>query len=313
MNNSKRRVFTAIVLLAVIIPCALIDNSFFRCAFLVLSAFMCGVGGYEHVACAAKERPHLNKVKFFIPVISALLCLSAILSTSSMIFDNDYYKNYANCVIPFIVYFVSNLSLYLYMIFSKSFDGNDFGICLSAITYTGLMFGFALSTRFIETDTLKNINIYLTGPKCFIFLYLIVAGTDCFAYLFGRKYGKRKLCPEISPNKSVEGAVAGLVFGGIIGVISTFVFKIVDVSLLNGFGSYLLVIVIALLVSALISVFSQLGDLVESKIKRTYNVKDFGNILPGHGGILDRFDSFILSGFVFYVVVLISEILVIIL
>lgn len=93
--------------------------------------------------------------------------------------------------------------------------------------------------------------------------------------------GKRKLWPEISPNKTVEGFIGGIVTA----VVLSLVFQAV-----TGFlPSYLLVMFITLL----LSIFGQLGDLVESALKRHYHVKDSGSILPGHGGILDRFDSFL--------------------
>jgi phosphatidate cytidylyltransferase len=109
--------------------------------------------------------------------------------------------------------------------------------------------------------------------------------SDSFAYLVGMKFGKHKLSPVISPNKSVEGVIGGLV-GTIIGMV------IYGLVLQLGFGfkvNYFFVIVYAVIGSAA-SVF---GDLCFSVIKRQTNIKDFGNLIPGHGGILDRFDSMI--------------------
>ena len=104
--------------------------------------------------------------------------------------------------------------------------------------------------------------------------------TDTFAYFGGMLFGKKKLCPEISPKKTVAGAVCGTIFGTLIGVIVLWVS--VDAPILG--------------IAALpISVMSQFGDLAASVIKRHFGIKDYGKIFPGHGGVLDRFDSVIPS------------------
>jgi phosphatidate cytidylyltransferase len=91
--------------------------------------------------------------------------------------------------------------------------------------------------------------------------------------------GKRKLWPEISPNKTVEGSLGGVICALAVAVVFI-IFTNITESLIG-----------LLIITAILSVFGQIGDLVESALKRHYNVKDSGNILPGHGGILDRFDS----------------------
>jgi len=99
------------------------------------------------------------------------------------------------------------------------------------------------------------------------------------AYFTGRKIGKRKLWPEISPNKTIEGFVGGIIWAVGIGVIFAY------------FAGMEQPMVVVIIVAIAASIFGQLGDLVESALKRHFNVKDSGKILPGHGGILDRFDS----------------------
>ena len=132
--------------------------------------------------------------------------------------------------------------------------------------------------------------------------------TDTFAYFVGSKLGKTKLCPNISPNKSVAGAVGGGIAGAISGLIVAYALKIVNPS---GLKEILLASALVSLISAFLSVVVQIGDLVESKLKRSFGVKDFGNIFPGHGGVLDRFDSLIYSGIWFYVIVQIIQIILI--
>ena len=112
---------------------------------------------------------------------------------------------------------------------------------------------------------------------------LIVWATDIGAYMVGRQYGKNKLWPEISPNKTVEGALGGIVSAVVVAAIYVLIFQSQQ-----DFGHSLPLV---LIFTIIFSIVGQFGDLVESAIKRHFGVKDSGNILPGHGGILDRFDS----------------------
>jgi phosphatidate cytidylyltransferase len=111
----------------------------------------------------------------------------------------------------------------------------------------------------------------------------IVWATDIGAYMFGRQYGKNKLWPEISPNKTVEGALGGILSAVVVAAVYLEIFHGSDYF---GYNSFVMI-----LLTIIFSIVGQFGDLVESAIKRHYKVKDSGTILPGHGGILDRFDS----------------------
>jgi phosphatidate cytidylyltransferase len=128
---------------------------------------------------------------------------------------------------------------------------------------------------------LANINSETWNPWAFLCYLFIVWGNDVFAYLVGISIGKHKMCPRLSPKKSWEGF-----FGGVLGSLAMGAFGayIVD-------GNYLLWIGLA----AVVSLSSVVGDLAESMFKRDAGVKDSGNFIPGHGGMLDRFDALILS------------------
>ena len=137
-------------------------------------------------------------------------------------------------------------------------------------------------------------DMYLSHPGFYerkngwffvMFTFLAAWGTDIFAQLTGRKLGKHKLCPKISPKKSVEGAVGGVI-GAI--VLTMILFVIYDRFV---FDTHALKWYHVLIVTLFLSVVSMFGDLSASIIKRNHGVKDFGKILPGHGGIMDRFDS----------------------
>ncbi|GFN36444.1 phosphatidate cytidylyltransferase [Tepidimicrobium xylanilyticum] len=132
--------------------------------------------------------------------------------------------------------------------------------------------------------------IHLRGSSYLWFVFIIAWGTDTFAYLIGLLFGKTKLCPKISPKKTVEGAL-----GGILGsIFLTIIF--VNYFDLSSMGKFILLSVIG-------SVLAQIGDLTASKIKRKTGIKDFGFIMPGHGGVLDRFDSILfIAPYVYYIV-----------
>lgn len=124
--------------------------------------------------------------------------------------------------------------------------------------------------------------IYLGNTKYIWLIFIISFGTDTFAYITGNLIGKRKLSPNVSPNKTVEGSI-----GGIIGAI---VLSLVYANI-NGIASPMHIVIVSLLGSMI----SQVGDLTASKIKRYAGIKDYGFIMPGHGGVLDRFDSIIFA------------------
>ncbi len=125
--------------------------------------------------------------------------------------------------------------------------------------------------------------IDMNFQKLFIlYIFIIIWTSDSFAYLIGRKIGRTKLIPHISPKKTVEGLLASILFGNMMAYV------LWSYSSMYSLGTFILL-------ANIICIAGILGDLVESMVKRQYNVKDSGNILPGHGGILDRFDSFIFS------------------
>jgi phosphatidate cytidylyltransferase len=119
------------------------------------------------------------------------------------------------------------------------------------------------------------------GRFWLLFLLLVIWSNDTFAYFAGRKFGRHKLAPVISPKKTVEGAVAGVVGGAIVGLIFAY---------FTGIGSSPLE---TIAITIAVGLVGMAGDLAESLLKRGANVKDSGTLIPGHGGVLDRIDSLI--------------------
>lgn len=177
-------------------------------------------------------------------------------------------------------------------IFAKKIGPMDVLITVFGAIYPGMMIFFFIPLAF-------EAGAY--GMNLLILTFLITWATDTFAYFVGKSLGKNQLCPDISPNKTVEGGIGGLLGSIIIGI----VFGIVANKLLTWetplyhFG----------LMGLLGGVLSQIGDLSASYIKRFCKIKDFGKILPGHGGLLDRFDSllFVLPAiYIYYMIFLIQ-------
>ena len=125
----------------------------------------------------------------------------------------------------------------------------------------------------------------------FLFLLLIIQWfTDSGAYLLGSAFGRHKLMPKVSPKKSVEGAVGGIIVA------------VIGALLLNVFTD-LMPVVLMIFTAVFVSIGGQLGDLCESAVKRWAGVKDSGTLIPGHGGVLDRFDSMLFASPLLYLIV----------
>ncbi|CAM3704406.1 phosphatidate cytidylyltransferase [Mesobacillus zeae] len=163
--------------------------------------------------------------------------------------------------------FIAVLLFLTYTVATKNrFTFEDVSFSIISVLYAGIGFYYFIETR--------------SEGLSFVFYSLfIIWATDSGAYFIGKAMGKNKLWPEISPNKTIEGSLGGVVCALIVAVL----FKLT--------GSLDVPFLRLLVATAFLSAFGQVGDLVESALKRHFTVKDSGRILPGHGGILDRFDS----------------------
>lgn len=301
----KKRIITAMFLVLILVPLIVIEHNITKILFAVVTCVFSGIGSFEIINTMYKESPELKKYRILIPVLSSVLCFLALLATYMTSLDIVTIKE--NFIYHFFVLLFFMFSLCLVfglMIFTKNSEARAIMGCILALTYSGLLFGYVFSLRYFVPVRINGVLINLNGLKSFAYVYLIVFATDTFAYFLGIKFGKTKLCPTISPKKSIFGAYAGFFAGMIFGVLSAFLLGIVKTT---GVKDTLLAIFIVALISGFISIVVQLGDLVESKIKRSFNVKDFGNIFPGHGGVLDRFDSFIYAGTWFYIIIQIIQ------
>lgn len=141
------------------------------------------------------------------------------------------------------------------------------------------------------------------GTFAISFAIFLPVFSDTFAYLVGSTLGKRKLCPSISPKKTVAGAVGGLL-GSVLCAVTFFLlfdlYAVIPVGYVTFSDSVAVRAVVFVVLGIVGGVLAEIGDLAASRIKRTMNIKDFGNIFPGHGGVLDRLDSIMFTLVMFF-------------
>ena len=155
----------------------------------------------------------------------------------------------------------------------------DNGKLIFTVIYTALPFGFALGLpKFSSAEETFTLEVF--------FLFVLIWSSDSFAFFTGKFFGKHKMVPKISPKKTWEGFAGGV----LLTLVVAFFIERFHPDLRGNW----------LVVGFLVSVFAPFGDLVESQLKRNFGVKDSGNVIPGHGGILDRLDSFIICAPVVY-------------
>jgi len=263
----KKRVLSAIVMLLIFVPIFLIGGRLFNLLFFALTL----LGLREFIKI--KE----NKYPDFIKLIS-YLSISLLYFSNTFVTDFAFHIDYKLLAGIFLIIL---LPVVLYHD-EKIYNVNDAFYLLGGILFLGI--------------SMSLFNIYRElNPKILLLLFLTSIITDTYAYIVGNLIGKNKLLENISPNKTWEGTIGG-------SLVATFVCSIYYLTIINNNESIFKIGVIILF----LSLVGQFGDLFFSAIKRTYKVKDFSNLIPGHGGILDRFDSliFILLAFLFFVEVI---------
>lgn len=247
----KQRIITGVVAAALFLPIVFYGGL----PFVLLTYLLATIGLYELL--------RMKGLSIFSPYgFLSLLFLWVILFPAQYNeIMADFYYSKTELGIAFI------LLLLTYTVITKnSFTFEDAAFTVLSAIYTGIGFYFLMETR-------------EAGLVYVFYSLFIIWATDSGAYFIGKAMGKKKLWPEISPNKTVEGSIGGIVCAAVVAIM----FAI--------FGDMNAGIVTIVGMTIVLSVFGQIGDLVQSAYKRHFNVKDSGTILPGHGGILDRFDS----------------------
>lgn len=262
-----KRTITAVCMMAVFIPiCIYSGTIIFNIAMALLSL----IAVYEMLSCVGAKKN--------IPV----LIVSCLLSAAMPIIP--YYTSAYTLHIALVCYIIYLILILTFMVFSR---GNEDFTTVSA-AFMGV---FYISVSFTAVVLLRENGAYL-----YLLAFFGPWVSDTFAYIVGRLIGKRKLIPEVSPNKTIAGSV-----GGIIATSALFVGYGFAVAKFADLSSTPNIIAMAV-AGAIVSVISQIGDLTASYIKRRYGVKDYGKLFPGHGGVMDRFDSVLLTAPVLYII-----------
>lgn len=263
------RIFSAAVLLAIFVPLLLIGKLPYGLLMLVIAL----MGLHEILK--------IRKTKKDFPLIVEL-CAYILVSFLTL---NNYESTNLSVLLDYRLMAIMMFIFLSPMVFindSKKYNLNDALFLIASTLFIGLSFNLLI--------LLRNYSLNYV-----IYIFLIAIMTDTFALVTGKYIGRNKLAPLISPKKTIEGAIGGSIMGTVAGVI--FYTTVINT------GIQLPIIIF---VTLALSIVGQLGDLVFSSIKRYYGEKDFSNLIPGHGGILDRLDSiiFIVLGFILFLSVL---------
>jgi phosphatidate cytidylyltransferase len=258
----KDRVITAGVGVPIIILAIWFGDPWF--SLLIAAAALAGTYEFYHMANFDRKEPLLY--------LGLLWSLALVLS--------PHYGN--SDVLPIVITVTVVISLiWLLLRSSREKTFRDWAWTIAGALYVGWMLSFWLNLR------------GLSDGRNWVYLAMLTTfANDTGAYFIGRARGKHKLAPMISPAKTWEGAMGGL--------ISAILATIVIAMVLNLISPFTFEYWQIIFLGFLVSLFAQLGDLVESLLKRNMGVKESGVLLPGHGGILDRFDSLIFVGVVVY-------------
>jgi phosphatidate cytidylyltransferase len=265
----KTRVISSIIALLIFIPIFIMGGTIYNLTIYILAIL--SLREFIDIKETKKEMP--NFIKFISYIIITLLVLYNI-NNKELIFSIDY-RIVAGLFLTFL------LPTVLYHDQSK-YSVNDAFYLIGGMFFLGISFHLLI--------LLHNTDILLL-----VYLFLITIFTDTFAYFTGFLIGRNKLLESISPKKTWEGLIGGTVLG--VFVSGVFFHVVVDDSV---------AINVLILMTTFLSILGQFGDLAFSAIKRYFGRKDFSNLMPGHGGVLDRLDSiiFVMLGYMFFIAII---------
>lgn len=264
----KTRIISAIIALSLFIPILIQGGLIYSLLVYILSL----LGLYEFLKIKETKKQLPDFVK-----------LIAYISITFLVFGMNQSVSMVSVSLPIISFiFLGLLIPLVYYHESEIYSVNDAFFLIGSVFFIGVSFRLLI---FVRSKSLL----------LFIYLFLITTITDTYAYLTGLLIGKTKLLENVSPKKTVEGLIGGTIFGTLFA--SVFYLTVIN-PLETAYHIYI--------ISFFLSILGQQGDLVFSSIKRYYNEKDFSNIMPGHGGVLDRLDSliFVLIGYLIFIGIL---------
>ena len=270
-----KRTLTALVFFIIVLPAIIFSHTY---AFAAAISVLIFLGTYEMLRC-------LGTLK--IPFITVpILTVAAAFPILAKLIENINY---------FTATYLAILMLTLFIMLAAGIFSQKTDVVASAVTFSLCMY---IITGFVSIVLLRE-----EEHGEFYFLIPVIAPFTCdiFAYICGRLFGKHKLVPKVSPKKTVEGSIGGTFF-------CTAICTAYGLILRHAMGlDYIFPWWTFVAGGLLIAVVSQIGDLIASVIKRRYGIKDYGKILPGHGGIVDRFDSVIPTAPLFLILIIIIK------
>lgn len=270
----KQRVITAVVLLALL---AVVVWQINTPVLVLVIAFLAAVAANEIMRCAKVENTFIRVV-----ATGYAACVPFFASAKALTpWVSEAVWGKVIGAVPGVVYLIA-LVLVLLLAMLKGYAYTTFeDVAVSVFAGALVPFGFSVFIRLRDMFQIEQFGIYL------IFYGLICAlATDSGAQLAGMAFGKHKMSPNISPKKTVEGAIGGLIFSLILNAVAMILYNRMADFKMDEFA------VTVLLAACLpVSFLGMMGDLSASVLKRNFGVKDFGKIFPGHGGVMDRFDS----------------------
>lgn len=266
-----KRTVTALVGLAFVIPILYFSDTYAFVAFIALLSF---IASYEMLGCIGQRNELAVSIPFYL--------ISILIPMISRAFENVYIF----CSVALGIMFVYTFYLFALSVFTRGrYLVKDAALSVALCTYIVIAFVSLILLRDME------------GIGKYVYLMPFVGSwaSDIFAYVCGCLFGKHKLIPEVSPKKTVEGLLGGIVFAMLAFCLYGFVIS----KMYNIVPNYFAMLILG----AVVSLVSQLGDLIASIIKRQFGIKDYGKLLPGHGGVMDRFDSMLaVSPFLFIMI-----------
>ncbi len=258
MAGFRTRALSAIVLV-VVLGTALFFGSYYLWALMLFASL---VGFYEFVRAMREPSDRLNMKP---DILEGLGYAGVVMVYLVLLIGQPIWAFYVLVIllIALMIAYVLQFPRYTTSKMMQVFFG---------VIYVGVMLSFVYLTRMADQGLKLVWLIFIASWIC-----------DTCAYLTGMLIGKHKLTPKLSPKKSVEGAIGGVIGSALVGLLYGVIINLGDAAFISA------------VISGIGAVISQFGDLTASAIKRNHDIKDYGKLIPGHGGILDRFDSVIIT------------------